>query len=133
MGNLLASLAAGDVLSPSNNQQFMDALQNTIYNTRIPAGLGYAVPVAHKTGSKDYVYNDAALVLLPDNPFVLVILSRGVPSSVQTLMRQLAADMLQFHQQRLQSGELQDALRLQAWLEQMSVIPSARVNWSGRR
>ncbi len=94
----------------------MDALLNTIYNTRIPLGIEYSVPVAHKTGSKDYVYNDAALVLLPDNPFVLVILTQYVPSSVQTVIRQVSADMLTFHRQRVQSGELHKMQQLQTFI-----------------
>jgi hypothetical protein len=106
MGMLLSALASGKVLSEKNNRLLLDALTHTIYNTRIPAGLGYQAPVAHKTGSKDYVYNDAALVLLADNPYVLVILTRGVPASVQSTMRQISGDLFTFSRQRQESGEI---------------------------
>ncbi len=92
------------MLSPENNRLFVDALSNTIYNSRIPQGLGFLAPVAHKTGSKNAVYNDAALVFLPDNPYVLVILTRGVPGSAEQLMRQISHDLYLYEQNRLQSG-----------------------------
>lgn len=101
----MASLAREDVLSPENNRLMLDALASTIYNSRVPQGLGFRVPVAHKTGSKNAVYNDAALVLLPDNPYVLVILTRGVPGSAEQLMRQISGDIFLYEQDRQQSGE----------------------------
>lgn len=102
---MLASVARGDVLSAENNRLLLDALTKTIYNTRIPLGLGFAVPVAHKTGSKDYAYNDAALILLPDNPYVLVILTRGVPPSAELLMRQISRDLFTLEKLRLQTNQ----------------------------
>ncbi len=107
-------------MSPENNQLMLDALTNTIYNTRIPLAINYAVPVAHKTGTKDWVYNDAAMVLLPDNPFVLVILTKGVPSRVQTTMRQIARDMYQFELQRRDNGKAEQMGELKAWLDTWS-------------
>jgi hypothetical protein len=116
LGKILAHLYRGDVLSPENNHRLLTALTNTIYNSRIPRAIGYAVPVAHKTGTKDWVYNDAALVLLPENPFVLVVLTRGAPSRVQTLMRQIALDIFRYHQERARSGDLREAELLYALL-----------------
>lgn len=80
-------------------------------------GIGYAAPVAHKTGTKDWVYNDAAMILLPDNPFVLVILTKGVPSRVQSTMRQIAHDMYQYELKRKDGGEAQLMAELRAWLD----------------
>ncbi len=112
LGKLLASLARGNVLSPENNALFLDALTHTIYNSRIPQALNFTVPIAHKTGTKDYVYNDAALVLLPGNEFVLVLLTRGAPSRIQTLMRSIARDMYALHCARRDNGTLEEIQRL---------------------
>lgn len=119
---MLASLARGDVLSAENNQLFMDALTKTIYNTRIPLGLGFAVPVAHKTGSKDRVYNDAALILLPDNPYVLVILTRGVPPTAEPLMRQISRDLFALEKLRLQNGQSGTTRQLANILESLTGV-----------
>lgn len=122
LGKLLASLARGDVLSPENNLLFLDALTNTIYNSRIPQALNFVVPVAHKTGTKDYVYNDAALVLLPGNEFVLTLLTRGAPSRIQSVMRSIARDMYELHCARRENGtitgiqQLSELVRKNAWL-----------------
>lgn len=109
---MLASLAKEDVLSPKNNHLFLEALTSTIYNSRIPQGLRFQVPVAHKTGSKTAVYNDAALVLLPENPYVLVILTRGVPASAEQLIRQISGDLFRYEQQRQQSGQSEHGRQL---------------------
>jgi hypothetical protein len=114
----LASLQREDVLSAKNNQLLLSALTNTIYNSRIPRAINYAVPVAHKTGTKDWVYNDAALILLPDNPFVLVVLTRHAPARVQTLMRNITQDLYRLHMQRRDSGEASQMQALHLWLRQ---------------
>lgn len=126
LGQLLATVARGDVLSTENNRLLLNALTQTIYNTRIPLGLGYAVPVAHKTGSKDYVYNDAALVLLPDNPYVLVIMTKGASGGTEAMMRQLSRDLFQWERARLESERAVAA----AWLAGNRPTRSERLNQS---
>ncbi len=118
LGRLLASLARGDVLSAENNELFLEALTSTIYNSRIPQAINFVVPVAHKTGTKDWVYNDAALVLLPENEFVLVLLTYGAPGRIQTVMRAIARDVYALHCQRRDNGEAARARELAAWLKE---------------
>lgn len=116
LGKLLASLARGNILSPQNNELFLNALTNTIYNSRIPQALNFQVPIAHKTGTTTMVYNDAALVLLPGNEFVLVLLTSGAPSRIQVAMRAIASDVFELHKARISDGSLSQALHLQQWL-----------------
>lgn len=108
LGQLLAALYRGDVLSPESNAAMLDALQHTEYNSRIPAGIAYASSVAHKTGTspEERVYNDAALVLLAGNPFVLTIQSKDASSHVTRTMRELAADLYALEQSRVQAGTI---------------------------
>ncbi len=47
---------------------------------RIPAGIPDDVPVASKTGTWPGTYNDAAVVLADDNPFLLIVMSEEVPN-----------------------------------------------------
>lgn len=120
LGKLLASLARQDVLSAENNQLFLTALSNTIYNSRIPQAINFAVPVAHKTGTKSLVYNDAALVRLPENEFVLVLLTKGAPNRIQSLMRAITRDLFDFHCQRRDQGVAEQVKRLNELLESMN-------------
>ncbi len=106
LGRLLSELYFGQALAPQSNSEMLDALQNTQFNSRIPAGVGEGVQVAHKTGTspEERIYNDAALVLLPENPFVLVILSRGASSHVTRTMRELTSELYAYARQRVEAG-----------------------------
>lgn len=53
------------------------ALQNALYNTRIPGLLPDEIVVAHKTGSLTGVVHDAGIVLIPDTPLLLVVLTQN--------------------------------------------------------
>ena len=57
---------------------FNKALLDNIWNSRIPTGINFKYPVAHKTGtaSSHGVYNDAGIVYCK-NPYVLVVFTRG--------------------------------------------------------
>ncbi len=127
LGKLLASLARQDVLSPKNNELFLHALCNTIYNSRIPQAINFAVPVAHKTGTKDFVYNDAALVRLPGNEFALVLLTKGAPGRIQSLMRDITRDLFDLHGQRRDLGAAQQAAEINELLQRLSIGKS----WQG--
>lgn len=117
LGRLLTMLYRRQILEPDSANELLDALQNTQFNSRIPAGVGEGVLVAHKTGTspEERIYNDAALVLVPENPFVLVILSKGASSHVTRTMRELAAELHAYAEQRAEDGTvsgIEQALRL---------------------
>ncbi|MBV2151392.1 serine hydrolase [Kitasatospora sp. SUK 42] len=59
-------------------------LVNYLRNDRIPSRLDDDIPVRHKTGSLRGVVNDAGIVLLPDNPVVMVFLTDGQSDNVRT-------------------------------------------------
>ena len=89
-GRLLELIYRGEFLGPELSRKLLLTLQNTIYNSRIPHGIGFEVPVAHKTGTAPGVTNDAALVLLKDNPYIIVIMTRDTFSGTTDFHRQLA-------------------------------------------
>lgn len=122
LGRLLAELYWGRTLAPQSNSEMLDALQNTQFNSRIPAGVGEGVQVAHKTGTspEERIYNDAALVLLPENPFVLVILSRSASSHVTRTMRELTAELFAYAKQRVETGTVSDIEQAMSRLEETS-------------
>jgi len=73
-------LYQGEILKKEYQEEMITNLTNTIFETRIPAGLPEGVRVAHKVGTEVGVVSDAGIIMLPENPFVLTILSEEVNS-----------------------------------------------------
>jgi len=85
---------------------FNKALIANIYNSRIPEGIGYKYPVAHKTGTADSAgtYNDAGIIYCK-NPFILVVLTKGESSAnAQNYIRELAKELTNYMDQRAQDA-----------------------------
>jgi len=70
-------LATGQILTPDHRQEILDSLTDTIFEEQIPAGLPKGIKVAHKVGVDEGVLHDAGVVL-SDQPFVLVLMSKDV-------------------------------------------------------
>lgn len=75
---LLTAIANGKAVDASSSQQMIEILERQHFNEGIPAGLPPGTRVAHKTGEITKIHHDAAIVFTP-RPFVLVILTRGLP------------------------------------------------------
>ena len=93
LGKLLAALERGQAASPWATQAMLGALLRQEFNGEIPAGLPPGTRVAHKTGWITATTHDAAIVYPAErSPFVLVILTRGIPerADAQRLMADLA-------------------------------------------
>ena len=81
---VLTRLAEGSAVSKAASGEMLDVLRAQKFNEGIPAGLPKGVPVAHKTGSLQGVYHDAAVVEVPGRkPFVLVVLTRGIEDETE--------------------------------------------------
>lgn len=77
---LLVALERGRAASPASTRAMLDILAAQEHNGEIPAGLPPGTRVAHKTGSITGVLHDAAIVYPAGRPpYVLVVLTRGVP------------------------------------------------------
>lgn len=102
LGHVLRLLYEGETFGEENNKLFTKALLDNIYSNRLPAGLGYRSPVAHKTGtsSGEGVYNDAGIVFLEGNPYIMVIMSKGSGSGVQSLLRSITGDVYDYMKKR---------------------------------
>ena len=92
LATLLERIERGDALSAANTRLMREILLHQELNDEIPAGLPPGTPVAHKTGSITGTLHDAAIVY-PANgtPYVLVVLTRGIPD--QTVARQMIVDI----------------------------------------
>lgn len=102
LGYVLDLLYAEKTFGAENHKLFMESLLNNIYSNRLPAGVGYKSPVAHKTGTSagEGVYNDAGIVFLEGNPYIMVVMSKGSSSSVQPLYRAIAMEVYNYMKKR---------------------------------
>jgi beta-lactamase class A len=89
---MLLAVEEGRAASPRACAEMREILLAQEFNEEIPAGLPPGTRVAHKTGSITGVLHDAAIVY-PEGrrPYVLVVLTRGVPN--QALARQFIVDV----------------------------------------
>ncbi len=80
LATLLLAVADGRAASPATCRELLEILAAQEINDGIPAGLPAGTRIAHKTGNITATWHDAALIYPPDGrPFVLVVLSRGIP------------------------------------------------------
>lgn len=80
LATLLVEIENGRALSTESSALMRDILLAQEDNDRIPVGLPPGTRVAHKTGDITAVSHDAAIVYPPGRrPYVLVVLTRGVP------------------------------------------------------
>lgn len=108
LGRVLELLYAEKVFGSENSKLFLESLLNNIYSNRLPAGVGYKSPVAHKTGTSagEGVYNDAGIILLEGNPYIMVVMSKGSSSNVQPLYRTITGEIYNYMKKRTDTQSL---------------------------
>lgn len=108
LGHVLTLLYEGKTFGAENDKIFVRSLLDNIYSNRLPAGIGYKSPVAHKTGtsSGEGVYNDAGIVYLEENPYIIVVMSKNCNSNVQALFRSIAGDVYEYMKKRTDAQSL---------------------------
>ncbi|MBU0572768.1 class A beta-lactamase-related serine hydrolase [Patescibacteria group bacterium] len=77
IGLFFEKLWEGDVISKKHKDELLGFLTDTIYEEWLAAGIPSSIDVAHKYGREIHVVNDAG-ILFTDEPFILVLLSKGV-------------------------------------------------------
>ncbi|HEY4133085.1 MAG TPA: serine hydrolase [Gemmatimonadaceae bacterium] len=92
LATLLEAIETGRAASRASCDSMWAILLRQEFNEGIPAGLPPGTPVAHKTGWITGVLHDAAIVYPADRkPYVLVILTRGIPD--ESVARSLIVDL----------------------------------------
>lgn len=99
---LFLELAYTNAFGDENSQLLIDSLLKNIYHDRLPLSINYESKVAHKTGTcSGSVYNDAGIVYLEDNPYIIVILSKNVKSNSLGTIRKISKDIYEYHKRRV--------------------------------
>lgn len=103
LGHILGLVYDGSILGEENSKELAEALKNNIYSNRLPQGIGYKSPVGHKTGtsSGEGVYNDAGIVYLEGNPYIIVVMSMNSGSNVQSVYRKISAELYEYMKNRI--------------------------------
>lgn len=78
VGLLLEEIYLGQMVSFEASEQMIEMLSKSQMNNRIPAKLSEGVKVAHKTGELDGVRNDAGIVFLNGNPYLIVMMTKNL-------------------------------------------------------
>jgi len=72
---LLVKLAKKEILNDFHRDKLFSYMQKTENETMIPQGLPKEIVFYHKSGAFEGEYHDAAYVVHPKNPFILIIFS----------------------------------------------------------
>jgi len=78
---LLTKVYQGNLVSPRQRAFLLTAMQGTINENRLPQGVPEEVAVAHKYGSWQANIHDAGIVFQPENPYIITVLTNGVPGA----------------------------------------------------
>lgn len=78
MGNLLRKIWEEKLLSTQHSDLILNSLKDTDFEQWIVKGVDTEVVVAHKYGRETGVVNDAGIVFMKGNPYVIVIMGDGV-------------------------------------------------------
>lgn len=82
VSDILLKLYKGDILTEEHRKLFLSYMQNTETENRISPAIPDGVNFYHKTGTFEGGVHDAAIVIHPKNPFILVIFTsdnKGTP------------------------------------------------------
>jgi beta-lactamase class A len=90
-------LYQGEILSPQLQEKFFQGITNTIFEEQIPAGIPKGIRVAHKVGFEERSAADSGIVFVPENPFILVFLSKNTnPEEAKKIIPKLAEETYWF-------------------------------------
>ena len=84
MGNLLAKIDAGDLISLRSRDRLLHIMRNVVTNTLLPEGLESGAIIAHKTGDIKSVLGDVGIIDMPNGKrYIAAVLVKRPDNSSQ--------------------------------------------------
>jgi beta-lactamase class A len=99
LGNLMAQVSQGQLVSLRNRDRLLGIMQRTENNTLLPKGLGEGATIAHKTGTIDSVIADAGIVDLPTGKRYIAAVMVKRPNNderAEELIRKFSSKVYQY-------------------------------------
>lgn len=81
MEHILTQIYRGQLIGEAESRLMLDILLRQQQSGRLQLYLPEEVAVAHKCGDLDLLENDGGIVLVPERPYVLVVLTSQMPSN----------------------------------------------------
>jgi beta-lactamase class A len=78
--HLLAMMARRQLIDEWSSNEMVSILEGNEFNSLLPAPLPEDVTIAHKTGSLFDTLNDAGIVYADNGPYVIAVMTTGLPS-----------------------------------------------------
>jgi beta-lactamase class A len=78
--HLLALMARRQLVDEWSSNEMVTILEGNEFNSLLPASIPGDVTVAHKTGSLFDTLNDAGIVYADNGPYVIAVMTTGLPS-----------------------------------------------------
>jgi beta-lactamase class A len=113
---LLALMARRELVDAWSSNAMISILEDDQFNTLLPAPLPEDITIAHKTGSLFDTLNDAGIVYADDAPYVIAVMTTGLPSQdlgrafIHSLSRLVYDDERNFARWREATGFVLPAL-----------------------
>lgn len=98
MSVLLKKIYNGEITSKPYTLEMLEFMNKTDFEDRIPTGVPQDVKTYHKTGDEIGKIHDAAIVELPDKPYILVVLSEEITDEdkAKQTIAQISRDVYEF-------------------------------------
>jgi beta-lactamase class A len=107
---LLALMARRKLVNEWSSNEMISILEDDQFNTLLPEPLPEDITIAHKTGSLFDTLNDAGIVYADDAPYVIAVMTTGLPSQdvgrefIHSLSRLVYDDERNFAHWRMETG-----------------------------
>ncbi|OGG04017.1 hypothetical protein A2W14_00800 [Candidatus Gottesmanbacteria bacterium RBG_16_37_8] len=84
ISKVLKKMYQGEITSPELSREMLDFMDDSDYEDRIPKGVPSTITVYHKTGDEVRTIHDAGIIVLPDRPYYLGIMTTDVADAEVT-------------------------------------------------
>lgn len=94
-------LHKGELANTESTQRMIDLLKKQALNNKLPKYLPSDVVIAHKTGELGYFSHDAGIVFLPDQEYVIAILSQSnFPAGAEDRIANISKNVFEYFQKK---------------------------------